>query len=85
VAYLRVVASLVPQHMAVMDDDQFADMSDEELRDALAQMVQELGLPKAVRSATVGGATKMARLSPVNQATLPDGRRGRATNSGKIS
>ena len=59
-AYLRIVASLVPQRVAVTTDDQFADMSDEELRHALAWMVAELGLPEPARAFRAGavGANK---------------------------
>jgi hypothetical protein len=42
--YLRVVASLIPQHLAIEARDEFADMTSAELRQYLAVQARELGL-----------------------------------------
>ena len=42
--YLRVVASLIPQHLAIEARDDFADMTSAELRQYLAVQARELGL-----------------------------------------
>jgi len=42
--YLRVVASLIPLHLAIEARDEFAEMSSTELRQHLAQLAKELGL-----------------------------------------
>jgi hypothetical protein len=43
-AYLRVVASLIPQHLAIEARDEFADMTTEELRQYLGEQAKALGL-----------------------------------------
>jgi hypothetical protein len=44
-AYLRVVASLVPQHLAIEAfEEEFDEMTTEELRQYLAIQAKELGL-----------------------------------------
>jgi hypothetical protein len=43
-AYLRVVASLIPQHLAIEARDEFADMTSAELRQYLAEQAKQLGL-----------------------------------------
>ena len=43
--YLRVVASLVPRHLAIQTiGDEFDDMTTTELRQYLAEQARELGL-----------------------------------------
>ena len=48
-AYLRVVASLVPQHLATQDDDS-SEMSDRELRESTAELLDEMGMPEGARA-----------------------------------
>jgi hypothetical protein len=42
--YLRVVASLIPQHLAIEAMDEIDEMTSAELRQYLAQQARELGL-----------------------------------------
>jgi hypothetical protein len=42
--YLRVVASLIPQHLAIEAIDEFDGMTIAELRRHLAEQARELGL-----------------------------------------
>jgi hypothetical protein len=52
-AYLRTVASLVPQQLAITQEDDLCTMSDQELRESTAQLLDEMGMPEgahAVRS-----------------------------------
>src|SRR5947209_8249460 len=60
VAYLRVVASLVPQHVAITNGEEFADMTDEQLRQAVVGMCEKMGIPEAARAIWTGavGASK---------------------------
>jgi hypothetical protein len=54
VAYLRVVASLVPQQMAITHGDEFADMTDAQLREELiksmAKTADEMGMLDVARA-----------------------------------
>jgi hypothetical protein len=49
-AYLRVVASIVPQHLAITEDDDLSTMSDQELRESTAQLLDEMGMPEGARA-----------------------------------
>jgi Family of unknown function (DUF5681) len=52
--YLRTVARLVPQHLAVTHDDDWSTMTDKELREELqqsmAEMLDEMGMAKEARA-----------------------------------
>jgi hypothetical protein len=52
--YLRTVASLVPQCMAITPDDDFSGMSDEELRESMqnsmVEMLDQMDLPEAAHA-----------------------------------
>jgi hypothetical protein len=52
--YLRTVASLVPQCLAVTHDDDWSTMTDKELREELqqsmAEMLDEMGMAKEARA-----------------------------------
>jgi hypothetical protein len=41
-AYLRTVASLVPQHLAIIQDDDFSTLSDAELLEATIRDARQL-------------------------------------------
>ena len=53
-AYLRVVASLVPQQLAITQNDDLSAMSDEELRESLqssmAEMLEDMGMSAEARA-----------------------------------
>ena len=53
-AYLRLVASIVPQHLAVTHDDDWSTMTDKELREELqqsmAEVLDEMGMAKEARA-----------------------------------
>jgi hypothetical protein len=49
-AYLRVVASIVPQHSAITEDDDLSEMSDRELRESTAELLEEMGMPEGARA-----------------------------------
>jgi hypothetical protein len=48
--YLRTVASLVPQHLAISQDDDLSEMSDRELRESTAELLDEMGMPEGARA-----------------------------------
>ena len=53
-AYLRTVASLVPQHLAITQDNDISAMTDEELRETLlsfmAELLDEMGMSAEARA-----------------------------------
>ena len=53
-AYLRTVASLVPQQLAITHNEDLPAMTDEELRELLqssmAEMLDDMGMPKEARA-----------------------------------
>jgi hypothetical protein len=49
-AYLRTVASLAPQHLAITQDDDLSEMSDRELRESTAELLDEMGMPEGARA-----------------------------------
>jgi hypothetical protein len=53
-AYLRVIASLVPQQLAITHDNDFSDMTDEQLDehlfDSVATLIEGNGMPEAARA-----------------------------------
>ena len=49
-AYLRVVASIVPQHLAITEGDDLSTMSDRELRESTAELLDEMGMPEGARA-----------------------------------
>jgi hypothetical protein len=51
VAYLRVVASMCPHHVSVTTDDQFSDMTDDELHETVEAMILEMGFVRPLAAA----------------------------------
>jgi hypothetical protein len=53
-AYLRTVATLVPQQLAITQDNDWSTMTDEELREdlqqSMAEMLDEMGMAKEARA-----------------------------------